>query len=178
MLMSQIPTYPFAQKHCGLNGVKARLSDEMEESRFIPLEFNLTGVPVRKNGDHSASSSPSTSFHNYPNLSSSKDTGQSVVPADSGTVHKAVYKAIKEILYFDEDDINEIDEERNLFELGLSSITIVEFVHALNREFHLNLPETIVFDYVTIGDLAKFVLTKLNSKSSVIGNSVRHPSDA
>ena len=48
--------------------------------------------------------------------------------------------------------------------IGLSSITIIKFIDEINRQFHLNLRETVVFDHVNINDLSKFILIGLNSK--------------
>ena len=62
---------------------------------------------------------------------------------------------IRDILLLNETD--ELDEDTTFFDLGLDSINVVRFVRKLSQTLSLSLRETLIFDYPTIGSLARYI---------------------
>jgi len=74
-----------------------------------------------------------------------------------------IRNVINELLQLDMND--EIDIENNFGEIGFNSLTLVAFIQALNDKFHINLRETIAFDYPNINELAKFIGSQIDEKT-------------
>ena len=55
------------------------------------------------------------------------------------------------------DEDESIDEDTHFGEVGLTSITLVELVEALEKAFHTKLPETILFEHTTIGGISGYI---------------------
>ncbi len=51
--------------------------------------------------------------------------------------------------------VGSIRHDRGLFELGMDSLTSMELRNRLQQALSINLPSSIVFDYPTIGQLAR-----------------------
>jgi acyl transferase domain-containing protein/acyl carrier protein len=122
--------------------------------RFIGLESLLSSLPVEPTGTAVPHAEP---------LPQAGTGGGEVLAHEEvlGIVRDVLYR----VLYLDEKD--EVDDDINFGELGLTSISIVTFVQELNREFGLGLPETIVFDHTNIRDLGTHVHSLLRSGCGV-----------
>jgi acyl transferase domain-containing protein/thioesterase domain-containing protein/pyruvate/2-oxoglutarate dehydrogenase complex dihydrolipoamide acyltransferase (E2) component/non-ribosomal peptide synthetase component F/aryl carrier-like protein len=55
---------------------------------------------------------------------------------------------------------DEVSADLTFFELGMDSISLVRFVHVVSEKLAISLPETIVFDYPTIGAFAQYLATQ------------------
>ncbi|MCU7925178.1 MAG: SDR family NAD(P)-dependent oxidoreductase [Candidatus Thiodiazotropha sp. (ex Dulcina madagascariensis)] len=173
--ISQLPTYPFSQKRYWMNppdkqapaqdGSAGFLSADSDSSaasekepipsvKFIPIDLNATNVqPTKAQADGEAVSDNTNvvSLGQPPSRDTNSEGDEFIL--------RTIRKVLNKILYLDEDD--EIDIKGNFTDIGLTSITIVTFIHELNREFSLNLRETIVFDYTSIHDLTKYIQAEI-----------------
>ncbi|UUM22231.1 SDR family NAD(P)-dependent oxidoreductase [Mycoavidus sp. SF9855] len=76
-------------------------------------------------------------------------------PASLKTLQEELTKTLAEVLYL---EYTEIDAEYPFVELGLDSITGVEWAQLINQSFGLSLPVTRLYDYPTIRRLAEHLL--------------------
>jgi|LFRM01.1.fsa_nt_gb acyl carrier protein len=51
----------------------------------------------------------------------------------------------------------EIDEDINLLELGVSSIEAMQIINSIKEELQVDVSPAIIFEYQTIGELASFL---------------------
>jgi len=72
-----------------------------------------------------------------------------------------VREEVKHILDFSVDQ--DIDIQQGLFEMGLDSLMAIELKNQLEIGIEQSLPSTLIFNYPSIVDLAKFLSTKLES---------------
>ncbi|MBJ6763844.1 SDR family NAD(P)-dependent oxidoreductase [Myxococcaceae bacterium JPH2] len=70
-------------------------------------------------------------------------------------VRASIVSELKSVLLLDGEV--EIDAESTFQELGLDSLGVVKFMQALAQRLGLSLPETLVFDYPTLGALAGYI---------------------
>ena len=65
-----------------------------------------------------------------------------------------------------------ISNDEPLMEMGLDSLGILELTQIIGKQFKLDLPSTVIFEYPTIDALAKIVAERLSSSSRV--NLLKH----
>ncbi|MDO6526354.1 SDR family NAD(P)-dependent oxidoreductase [Motilimonas sp. 1_MG-2023] len=68
---------------------------------------------------------------------------------------------IQEVLCYDDEDNEELNDQMNFFEMGFCSRTIVEFSIQLNERFNVTFPQTVAFDFPQIPKLATFIESEL-----------------
>jgi polyketide synthase PksN len=66
---------------------------------------------------------------------------------------------------------NEVDIDKKFIDIGLDSITGVEWIQAINTQYGLTVPATKVYDYPTIRDFAQFLEKELQKE----GRSLKQP---
>ncbi|MEJ2620932.1 MAG: acyl carrier protein, partial [Candidatus Thiodiazotropha sp.] len=180
--ISQLPVYPFSEKRYWIypSDRQAPLQDyspgylsadsvpspasERESTpsaKFIPIDLNAAKALSTKARAESESVSDIANVVR-PGQPHSRD----VNPEDDAVILRSIRKVLNKILYLDEDD--EIDIKGSFTDIGLTSITIVTFIQELNREFNLNLRETIVFDYTTLHDLTKYIQAEIEKNSIAV----------
>ncbi|MFE0042396.1 SDR family NAD(P)-dependent oxidoreductase [Streptomyces albireticuli] len=67
------------------------------------------------------------------------------------------------------DDLDEIDEDADLLNMGFTSLTAVELRNRLERITGLELPATLVYDHRTIYDVCEFLLEELEDMAEEMG---------
>ena len=76
------------------------------------------------------------------------------VPTAVSELEEELVRSLAQVLGVEESDIN---GERPFREIGLDSITGVEWIQALNKQYSLSLSTTRVYDYPTIHAFADFL---------------------
>ncbi|UAW64836.1 SDR family NAD(P)-dependent oxidoreductase [Mycoavidus sp. HKI] len=84
-------------------------------------------------------------------------------PASLKILQEELTKSLAEVLYL---ECTEIDTEYPFVELGLDSITGVEWAQSINQSFGLSLPVTRLYDYPTIRRLAEHLSPMVLSAQS------------
>lgn len=130
-----LPTYPFAEQACWLNFRGTGREDRREESMQMPQE-------ARK-GDQSESTEVPDP------LAAPKEADGRV-----DLLRMQFKRLLGEVLYTDG---RTIDERKPFAELGLDSVLGVELINRVNREFHLSLKATSLYDHSTVRDFAQYL---------------------
>jgi len=72
---------------------------------------------------------------------------------------------------------NDITPNEKFVDIGLDSITGVEWIQAVNRQYGTTLTATKVYDYPSIREFAGFLQKELNKKGGVLGKVAVNTSD-
>jgi acyl carrier protein len=59
-----------------------------------------------------------------------------------------------------------LDPQQGFFEIGMDSLTSMELKNRLQKSLHMNLPNTLTFDYPTTDAVIEYVLNRLPVESS------------
>ncbi len=84
-------------------------------------------------------------------------------PADKQLVRDHLKRILSEVLQFEERDFT---FETGFAELGVSSINAVELMEAINRNYGLHLPTSVIFQFSTLALLATYIQECLQEMSS------------
>ena len=135
-----LPTYTFSKEHYWIP--EACMSGGHTGNASMPLESGDSSL-------YALSTSPDikSPARRVINLKKSRS---------SEYIQEHIESALKHILLLDENV--ELNTEATFFDLGLDSISIVNFIRQLSQQFDLSLRETLVFDYPTIRDLAGYIV--------------------
>ena len=79
--------------------------------------------------------------------------------ADPANLTLTLKQLLADLLYFE--DVAAIDETVKFIDLGMDSVTGVEFINMINRKFALKLKAVVLYDYSSIRDLADYLLPLL-----------------
>ncbi|HHI92460.1 MAG TPA: SDR family NAD(P)-dependent oxidoreductase [Gammaproteobacteria bacterium] len=74
---------------------------------------------------------------------------------------KVLSESLARALYM---ELNDVDIDRQFTEMGLDSIVGVEWINELNQKLSLDVNATIVYDYPTIRDFARYLENKMASQ--------------
>ena len=80
-------------------------------------------------------------------------------------VLKKIKKIISDLLHY---PIDEIDNSVSFKDLGIDSISGVEIVNVINKEFNLNLDKVILYDYPNIKLLVEYICNQYNKNNMAI----------
>ncbi|MWV45525.1 SDR family NAD(P)-dependent oxidoreductase [Paenibacillus sp. HJL G12] len=152
----QLPTYPFRPKSFWPNEMDQQFPKQTENHSFISVD-DILGI----HPEHMATSlvtEPETESGFIPVVSDEDDEAL----YEAADIERRIKSILVDLLYLDEFD--EFDVDGSFMELGLDSILVGKFIHALNSEMDLSLSDTIVFDYSTTSQLAKYMAKHLNSR--------------
>lgn len=69
----------------------------------------------------------------------------------------SIKKILADVLYMEE---SKVDESKPFIDLGLDSILGVEFVNKVNKEFHLEVKATRIYDYPSVEEFAEYIATQ------------------
>lgn len=79
-------------------------------------------------------------------------------------IKASLTQIVIDVLYLDEDD--EVKETTKFTDLGMDSVTGVEFVNAINKQYDLSLRAYLIYDYTTIAALAEYIDEQLGGSKS------------
>lgn len=65
-----------------------------------------------------------------------------------------------------------IDPERKFVEMGLDSIIGVEWINAINKQYHLSLSATRIYDYPTLREFAAFLAQQIHKEARQVSSSL------
>jgi acyl carrier protein len=82
---------------------------------------------------------------------------------DPANLTRTLKQLLADLLYFE--DVAVIDESAKFIELGMDSVTGVEFINMINRRFALKLKAVVLYDYPSIHELATFLFPLLQYES-------------
>ncbi|KAA1239615.1 acyl carrier protein, partial [Aquimarina sp. RZ0] len=184
-LKVSLPTYPFSREHYWVGNHAKQKKHSLQKSlktNVIPKDQDVVlsdigGQPVTK----VASSSNATSSIELETLStfaSSESTPlvkeelSSPRPKDHSNAKQEILESLSvllsETIYL---EVSRIDQESTFQDLGLDSITGVEFIKLINDSYGLELPATSLYDYTTIVSLSEHILPLLPETSAVFSSS-------
>ncbi|WFE15879.1 type I polyketide synthase [Bacillus atrophaeus] len=99
-------------------------------------------------------------------------------PETVETLHEELKESIADVLYMDQ---HEVDIDDTFIDIGMDSITGLEWVKAVNKQYNTSLTVTKVYDYPTIRDFAGFLKTELvkrgKGKKEVKTKNLNSPSE-
>ncbi|WP_440217108.1 SDR family NAD(P)-dependent oxidoreductase [Chromobacterium piscinae] len=172
--LTMLPTYPFAKRKLWVDATASEKvpnpqapTSSLSQHSPMPTEADteehsreeagrFIGLDALLSSFSTGLSTTTEPLSSYP--------GDSVIPTLDEIIG-IVRDVLHRVLYLDERD--EVDDATNFIELGLTSISIATYVHELNREISLGLPETIVFDHTNIRALGVHIHSLLRSESSL-----------
>ncbi|TCS93647.1 SDR family NAD(P)-dependent oxidoreductase [Hazenella coriacea] len=88
-------------------------------------------------------------------------------------LHEELTTSLAEVLYMEASDI---DVDEKFIDIGMDSITGLEWIKAINKQYGTSIMVTKVYDYPTIRDFAKLLKNEF-SKSSDVNNEVSKQTD-
>lgn len=160
-----LPAYPFARDRYWID-VHAMAEEKRTEEPFAPVQpvipkpsvareasgkpANITLQPLMTNQDRlerTASLVPS-------------DTEIETITAE--TLCDELTAGLAEVLYMDQ---NEIDPDEAFIDIGMDSITGLEWIKAINKQYGTSLNVTKVYDYPTTRDFAVYLAHELSTQA-------------
>ncbi|KAA1242659.1 beta-ketoacyl synthase N-terminal-like domain-containing protein, partial [Aquimarina sp. RZ0] len=180
-----LPTYPFSREHYWVGNHAKQKKHSLQKSlktNVIPKDQDVVFSDI---ADQSvakvASSSNATSSIELETLStfaSSESTPlvkeelSSSRPKDHSNAKQEILESLSillsEAVYL---EISKIDQESTFQDLGLDSITGVEFVKLINNCYGLELPATSLYAHPTIASLSEHILSLIPETSAVFSSS-------
>jgi len=164
--LSGLPTYPFINRtywripQNESRGIES--ADDQIEAHISNHEHRF--VDVASNHDN-ADSMRELLPRRFAAHQAISDCDRAV---DCQLASEKIRNVVKRILAYAEDE--DIDDADSFFEMGFSSITIVEFAAALGAAFGFSIPETIAFDYPNIAALARHLAARRDGEPTVDSN--------
>ncbi len=181
-----LPTYPFARKRYWLDGHLAEKTEQQSASGLtLPKAYPshstispITGQQKVVLADLNAQSTsqneggkqaPPVSMTLYDPIEeadrlatklaitaekTSVDLTTKSISPDRAVIEYQLRQQLVEILYLDADDV---EAHKKFIDLGLDSITGVEWVKRINDDFDLNISATKLYDYPTLQGLAGYL---------------------
>ncbi|MGY0654664.1 polyketide synthase PksL [Bacillus subtilis] len=160
-----LPAYPFSRDRYWID-VHAKAEVKRTEEPFAPVQpvipkpsvareasgkpANITLQPLMTNQDRlerTASLVPS-------------DTETETITAE--TLCDELTASLAEVLYMDQ---NEIDPDEAFIDIGMDSITGLEWIKAINKQYGTSLNVTKVYDYPTTRDFAVYLAHELSTQA-------------
>ncbi|TMC16231.1 MAG: hypothetical protein E6J34_20345, partial [Chloroflexi bacterium] len=143
-----LPTYPFARESYWI-------STAISEPTFSSVNPASTNrVALRPLADHSMLS--------HMNKQTALPT---VDPELAPRLEEELARSLAQALYMQE---SHVDIEKPFVEMGLDSVSGVEWIWSLNKRYATNLNATCIYDYPTIRQLAGFLRKELSKHAAVI----------
>jgi acyl transferase domain-containing protein len=115
--------------------------------RLMPLTTNVAPSPARN------SVQPSATVPTSP----APQRNDQTVSVDPANLTQTLKQLLADLLYFE--DVAAIDESAKFLDLGMDSVTGVEYINMINRKFALKLKAVVLYDYSSIRDLADYLLS-------------------
>ncbi|ODS25133.1 hypothetical protein AB835_00250 [Candidatus Endobugula sertula] len=150
--------------------IESTQSLNTDATSFIPLDLNF--IEEKNETDIYHIESYDDSYDdlkdNDSNMSEMSDDIRLITDEVDGIEHdddiaisQRIRTILDKLLYLDDDD--EIDEITNFVDIGITSMNLVEFISQLNREFSLDMKETVLFDYPNINTLSNMIENELEA---------------
>ncbi|MEW9701804.1 SDR family NAD(P)-dependent oxidoreductase [Paenibacillus sp. SI8] len=174
-----LPTYPFARERYWIRAIETGVSPSAEAPQAAAVKPSgislqpLSGGQKPVRGPKEQSRQPIALSSPNPSLGQQAKTHQTV-PI---TAKKAVWADhLEEELaasLADTLSINRIyvDMDKSFMEIGLDSITGVEWVQAINKRYGLSIAATRVYDYPNLREFIKFLQKEMGKKDSAVTKS-------
>jgi acyl carrier protein len=115
--------------------------------RLMPLTTNVAPSPANN------SVQPSATVPTSP----APQRNDQTVSVDPANLTQTLKQLLADLLYFE--DVAAIDESAKFLDLGMDSVTGVEYINMINRKFALKLKAVVLYDYSSIRDLADYLLS-------------------
>lgn len=164
-----LPTYPFALRRLWIAPADEQTDQTSEVGDAMRSDMPQSEPMVRENSEtHTppAEQSPDDADRRLPAAAvqptAPATASLSAMPSNGGLIEvmQDVRAIVDEFLELAPDE--EIDEDANFADMGLTSLAIVEFVDQINMRFGLALPETTAFDFPNIESLASHIVESSN----------------
>jgi acyl transferase domain-containing protein len=175
-----LPTYPFARERCWIPGINVQTAGSTASpaaaGSIIPKIIDKpVGISLRSlSGDQPPASKPAGQTQKVITLSpghislsptGSSDESKAVTQAKAAisveSLQEELRASLVEALYMKQSDV---DVDKKFIDMGLDSITGVEWVQAINKQYGTSIPATKVYDYPSIGEFAGFLEKELNKQ--------------
>jgi acyl carrier protein len=86
------------------------------------------------------------------------------------TLQEELRKSLVEVLHMECPDVKEDDK---FVELGMDSISSVEWVRVINKQYGQSIPTTRVYDYPTLEEFAGYLEKQLNKNGDSLDDLLR-----
>lgn len=156
-----LPAYPFARDRYWID-VNAKAEEKRTEEPFAPVQPVIPKPSV----DREASGKPANIT--LQPLMTNQDRLERV-PSDTETetitaeaLCDELTAGLAEVLYMDQ---NEIDPDEAFIDIGMDSITGLEWIKAINKQYGTSLNVTKVYDYPTTRDFAVYLAHELSTQA-------------
>ncbi|MBU1169057.1 MAG: SDR family NAD(P)-dependent oxidoreductase [Proteobacteria bacterium] len=156
-----LPTYPFAGKRCPISPFHSMAEagkPVYHGDPSIPKKYQTIPEPIEKKSVMPHPREIPVLPEQAPAWEQKAKSGLSLtLGKDHQRVVKTIRETLNKIILTDDDDL--IDFDANFGEIGLTSLTIIEFVNELNMALDLDLPENIVFEYPDSKQLTEYIVS-------------------
>jgi acyl carrier protein len=143
---------------------------EKLSEKGIQVRTKLSGSISRVN-DNITSSKPDVSIEKVTEQSGETDTERNI----DGNLKAVLTESLAVALNMEAD---EIDLDDKFVDLGLDSVTGVEWIQKLNKQFGTTIKATRVYDYTSITDFAEFMNSELTKVGYLINQQVAREATA
>lgn len=160
-----LPAYPFSRDHYWID-VNAKAEEKRTEEPFAPVQ----PVIPKSSVDREASGKPANiTLQPLMTNQDRLERTASLVPSDTETetitaeaLCDELTAGLAEVLYMDQ---NEIDPDEAFIDIGMDSITGLEWIKAINKQYGTSLNVTKVYDYPTTRDFAVYLAHELSTQA-------------
>jgi acyl transferase domain-containing protein len=175
-----LPTYPFARKRCRIAEINVQSAGSTASpaaaGSIIPKIIDKpVGISLRSlSSNQTLASKPASQTQKAITLSpghtslsptGSSDESKAVTQAKAAvsveSLQEELRASLAEALYMMRSDV---DVDKKFIDMGLDSITGVEWVQAINKQYGTSIPATKFYDYPSIGEFAGFLEKELNKQ--------------
>ncbi|WP_193217115.1 SDR family NAD(P)-dependent oxidoreductase [Bacillus thuringiensis] len=105
-------------------------------------------------------------IENVPNRTTNEHESVTAMSMTSGSLIEELKDLLAETLFMNRADI---EIEKSFIEMGMDSITGVEWVQLINKRFGTNVIATKIYDYPTITEFSNFLMTELSKSNDHSG---------
>ncbi|MEC3614235.1 type I polyketide synthase [Bacillus stercoris] len=157
-----LPVYPFARDRYWID-VNAKAEEKRTVETFAPVQPVISKPSVAREASGKPANitlQPLTADQGKPQLSAVQlppDTEIETITAES--LCDELTASLAEVLYMDQ---NEIDSDEAFIDIGMDSITGLEWIKAINKQYGTSLNVTKVYDYPTTREFAVYLARELS----------------
>ncbi|MFG6107741.1 SDR family NAD(P)-dependent oxidoreductase [Leptothoe sp. EHU-05/26/07-4] len=158
-----------------LQGMEVMIQSSLAEVAMVPIEWPtfLSNIP-EQNSFLAHWQTVKLSLETTPETSEFRQKFQKMGPADRRDyLINHLQNQVSQILGFNSSQAISLKE--GLFDLGMDSLTALEFRNRLQRSLQCSIPTTVAFDYPTLTDLVDFLLQQLLETDDPLVESVSEP---
>ncbi|QOS80422.1 SDR family NAD(P)-dependent oxidoreductase [Paenibacillus sp. JNUCC31] len=109
---------------------------------------------------------PGDVIENVPNITTNKQESVTAMSMTSGSLMEELKDLLAETLFMNRADV---ELEKSFIEMGMDSITGVEWVQLINKRYGTNVTATKIYDYPTITEFSNYLMTELSKSNDHSG---------